>query len=330
MKKGLLRVLTILCLALPFYAMGQTKILFDTDFGGDADDLGALVMLHHFVDHRECELLGILVWSTEKHVVPAIDAVNRFYKHPHIPIGVRKGNLHTDPNNYSRPIADRFPYKQTAESVPDATELYRKILAENEDHSLTIVTVGPLKNIENLINSPADSYSSLNGAELIQKKVKEFVIMGGNFPEGADEWNFNGNMPGVTRFVLENLTVPLTFTGFELGVQIKTGKVFNSIEQNTPLYVGFMHFSEHAPWIRSNFQGEILDNSTFDQTAVLYAVRQGIGTYWKRVGGGFCQADDHGGNTWIEKVPSTHSYLELTMEPEKIANFIESVMLNQF
>ena len=26
----------------------QTKIIFDTDFGGDADDLGAIAMLHEF------------------------------------------------------------------------------------------------------------------------------------------------------------------------------------------------------------------------------------------------------------------------------------------
>ena len=34
----------------------QTRIIFDTDIGGDADDLGALAMLHHFVDSKECKL----------------------------------------------------------------------------------------------------------------------------------------------------------------------------------------------------------------------------------------------------------------------------------
>ena len=330
MKTRLFLAIVSLILMVPLCTMGQVKILFDTDFGGDADDLGALAMLHHFVDHKECELLGIMIWSTEEHVVPAIEAINRYYKHPGIPIGVRNGDLYNDPNNYSKPIADRFPSELTYESATDATELYRKILSENADHSLTLVTVGPLMNIQNLINSPGDKYSSLTGIELIQKKVKEFVIMGGNFPEGKFEWNFNGNMPGVTRYVLEHLSVPITFSGFELGVQIKSAAVFNQMDHNTPLYIGFMHFSEYAPWMKAKFKGEILDNSTFDQTAVLYAVRQGVGTYWERVGGGFCQATDRGGNSWIEKVPSHHSYLKLTMEPEKMANLIESIMLNQF
>ncbi len=330
MKTRLFLAIVSLILIVPLCTMGQVKILFDTDFGGDADDLGALAMLHHFVDHKECELLGIMVWSTEEYVVPAIDAINRYYKHPEIPIGVRKGGFHTDPNNYSKPIADKFPYELNYGSAMEVTELYRKILSENADHSLILVTVGPLMNIQNLINSPGDKYSSLSGLELIKKKVKEFVIMGGNFPEGNDEWNFNGNMPGVTRYVLEHLSVPITFSGFELGVQIKSGAVFNQIDHNTPLYIGFKHFSEFAPWMKANYRGEILDNSTFDQTAVLYAVRKGVGDYWERIGSGFCQADDHGGNSWIEKAPSHHSYLNLTMEPKKMANLIESIMLNQF
>ena len=69
----------------------QVKIIFDTDLGGDFDDLGALAMLHHFVDKGECDLLAVMCWSTEQYAVSAIDAVNRFYQHPDIPVGVRKG-----------------------------------------------------------------------------------------------------------------------------------------------------------------------------------------------------------------------------------------------
>lgn len=308
----------------------QPKIIFDTDFGGDGDDLGALAMLHNFTDHGECELLAIMSWSTEESVVPAIDAVNHYYKHPKIPIGVRKEGIHTDGKNYSRPIAQKFHYELTSAEAPDATELYRMILAEQEDNSVTIVTVGPLKNIMNLINSEPDDYSTLSGEDLIGRKVKEFVVMGGNFPEGKNEWNFNGNMPGVTRFVLEHLDVPVTFSGFELGVRIKTGATFNQIDRNTPLYIGFMHFSEHAPWMKKYFRGKILDNSSYDQTAVLYAVRKGTGDYWEKRTGGLCIADDHGGNRWITGEVSNHSYLELIMDTEEMAELIESIMLNQF
>jgi len=121
----------------------QTRIILDTDFGSDADDLGALTMLNYFIEKGECNLLGIMCWSTEKYAVSAIDAVNRYYKHPNIPIGVRKDQPNLTDWNYSKSLADRFDHQLNFEIVPDATVLYRKILAESPDKSIVIVTIGP-------------------------------------------------------------------------------------------------------------------------------------------------------------------------------------------
>jgi inosine-uridine nucleoside N-ribohydrolase len=329
MKKYLLLLLATFLLTAT-NSCAQVKIILDTDFGGDVDDLGALVMLNNFVDKGECNLLAVMCWSTEQYSVSAVDAVNRYYKHPDIPIGTRKDSTHYDSWNYSKTIADKFPHKLSYKEAEDATFLYRKLLAASDDKSIVIVTVGPLMNIQNLIKSGADAISNLNGKELIAKKVKEFVIMGGQFPEGKQEWNFNGNMPGVTQFVLQNITVPITFSGFEVGVVIKTGEVFNQINANTPLYAGFMHFSQNAPWVKENFKGKILDNATYDQTAVLYAVREGLGTYWDKIEDGYCLPDETGGNKWVTGSPTNQSYLKLKMDPEEIALLIESIMLNKF
>jgi len=330
MKKNILLPLLIGILFLSVISQAQTRIIFDTDFGIDADDLGALAMLHHFVDKDECELAAIMCWSAEQYAVSAIDAVNRFYKHPDILIGARKDSVQFTESSYSKAIADKFPYTLNHHIVPDAVALYRKILAESDMHSLVIVTVGPLKNIENLLGSGGDSISPLSGEELVEQKVREFVMMGGRFPEGKWEWNFAGGMPGVTQNVLSELNVPITFSGFELGVAIKTGEAFNRMDPNTPLYVGFMHFSEHAPWMKRNFKGAILNNSTFDQTAVLYAVRGGIGTYWDKVSDGICVPDEKGGNTWELTGNSNQSYLKLTMNKDEIATVIEGMMLGEF
>lgn len=311
-------------------SFSQPKIIFDTDIGGDADDLGAIAMLHNYVKRGDCELLAIMSWSNDKYAVPAIDAINRFYLHPNIPIGTRKDGTSTDISNYNQAIANNFEYKLTYDDVPDAVDLYRKILASAPDTSITIVTVGPLLNIQRLLKSKADLYSSLNGFDLISKKVKKFVMMGGNFPKGKDEWNFNGNMPGVTKYVLENLKVPIVFTGFELGVQIKTGAIFNNIDEDTPLYQGFMYFSQHAPWVKDQFKGKILNNSTFDQTAVLYAVNGGDNVLWEKITGGYCEADDIGGNRWVKREDSNHSYLKLIETPKFMALLIEAIMLNRF
>jgi hypothetical protein len=327
--KRLFAVITILlsCIAV---SHAQVKIIFDTDFGGDADDLGALVMLHNLHNKGECELLGIASWTTEQFAIPAMDAVNRFYGNPDIPMGIRSRGYHFQDWNYNKPIADSFPHKLTNDDAMLAVDLYRKILSEQEDNSVVIVTLGPLKNIEDLIKSGPDKYSPLSGNDLINKKVKKLSIMGGHFPEGKNEWNFNGNMPGVTRFVLENLNVPVIFSGFELGNRIKTGTVFNDIDKNHPLFVGFMHFSQHASWMKDNFKGKILDNASFDQTSVLYAVRGGVGEYWDKVEGGRCVAEENGDNKWVTGEKSNHSYLVLKKDHKEMEKLIINLMLNTF
>jgi len=330
MKAIKLIILISMSLLSSTVSYSQERIIFDTDIGGDADDLGALAMLHHFIDRGECDLLAVMCWSTEKYAVSAIDAVNRYYSHPDIPVGARKDQTFYTDWNYTKAISDQFPHKLDHGRVPDAVVLYREILARSPDSSVVIVTVGPLKNIENLLRSESDSISPMTGSELIEHKVKEFVIMGGQFPEGDNEWNFDGGMPGLTQYVISKLDVPVTFSGYELGEAIKTGEVLNEIDPATPLYVGFMHFSSHAPWIKEKFRGRILDNSTFDQTAVLYAVRGGVGTYWDKVKGFRCVPDKTGGNKWVKDESSRHSFLVLRMDPEKLADEIEKFMLGEF
>lgn len=316
----------ILTITIPLYT--QPRIILDTDFGGDADDLGALVMLNHFIDNKECELLAVISWSLEKYTVSAIDAVNRYYNHPDIPIGTRKGDTYYADWNYNKAIVDRLPYEKTYENTPDATVLYRQLLSRSDDKSIVIVTIGPLMNIKNLIESQPDSISPLSGKELIQNKVVKFVMMGGQYPVGQKEWNFDGNMPGVTRFVIQNLDVPVVFSGYEVGLIIKTGEIFNSIDKETPLYIGFMHFSQHAPWMKDFFKGKILANSTYDQTAVLYAVRGGEGIYWDKVYG-TCIPDENGGNTWVNSDKGKHAYLKLKVAPSVMAELIDSLMLGK-
>ncbi len=307
----------------------QKKIIFDTDFGGDADDLGALAMLHGFVNNGECDLLAVMLWTNEKYAVPAIDALNRYYGNPDIPIGVRAGGTHVSETTHNKILADNFPNILKYEDVPSTTELYRKVLAENDDKSIILVTVGPLLNIKLLLESGPCEHSPLSGKELMNCKIKEMVVMGGQFPSGDWEWNFNGGMPGVTKFVFEQIDLPVVFSGYEIGVVIKTGDVFNEINKNHPLYIGYYHFSEHASWMSDYFvEGRITANSTYDQTAVMYAVRGGLGEWWEKVEGGYNKPDNDGGNVWVESEKTNHTYLKLIAEPDDMADLIDSLMLH--
>ncbi len=329
MNFGSLIALIILNLSTIILGTSQVKIIFDTDHGGDADDLGALVMLHNLHNRGECEQLAIMSWSTDEYVIPAMDAVNRWYGNPDIPMGIRSHQSYFSEANYNKPVADALPHKFKNTNVPLAVDLYRKILSEQKDKSIRIVTVCPLSNIRDLLISGPDRYSNLTGKELIEKKVEKFVMMGGQFPKGDNEWNFKGNMTGVTRYVLENLTVPVVFSGFEVGVRIMTGERFHELDPGHPLYVGYKYFSKHASWMKDRYrEGLISNNTSFDQTAVLYAVRGGTGTWWDKVENGLCVADDKGGNVWVESgKPANHSYLVLKKIPQEMAQVLYSLKL---
>ncbi|MCF8364008.1 MAG: nucleoside hydrolase [Prolixibacteraceae bacterium] len=311
----------------------KAKIIFDTDFGYDADDLGALAMLHYFIENDECELLGIACWSNERYGVSAIDAVNRFYEHGDIPIGVRKKDGAWDCDwSYGKPLALSLPYSRTYENVPHTNVLYRQLLANQPDKSVTIVTVGGLDNIKNLLLTGSDSISSLTGIELLHKKVKLFSVMGGAFPKQEDsegEVNFKGGGKGVTKFVLEQTKgIPFVFAGYEIGDVIRSGNALNSLPEKHPLYLGFYKFSKDAPWVKDRFKGEIFDNASFDQIAVYYAVRETGDECFNLIGDGYCEVDSLGRNQWVTE-PSgfNHHYLKLLAEPAIVSHKIESLML---
>ena len=91
-----------------------------------------------------------------------------------------------------------------------------KLLSSQPDNSVTIVTVGFLTNLSNLLKSQPDNDSPLTGKELVRKKVKSLVSMAGRFPEGKE---FNVYMDSAASiYVFENWPGEIIFTGFEIGM----------------------------------------------------------------------------------------------------------------
>jgi len=332
-------ILQILILSLTFISCSSpqkneiktqqpVKIIFDTDFGSAADDLGSLIMLNHLQNQGECTILGIMSYFEENSVIAAIDAVNTFYGNDDIPIAIKSRNYYEDTTHYNKIIADQFPHDITNADVPLAVEAYRKILSEQEDHSVVILAVAPLGNIKDLIDSKPDKYSELTGKELLNTKVKFISDMGGEYPEGKQEWNFSGNAPGVTKYVLANIDIPIIFSGAEIGDKIKIGNEFNEIDHHTPLYQGFYYCSSHAPWIKDKFQGKILDMSTYDETSVSFAIHGDNDKYWTRNSGGIFEVQDNGDCKWIKKEPSNQSYLSMTpQQRENARKYILDLMV---
>src|SRR5690606_30907069 len=123
----------------------QVKLIFDTDMESDVDDVGALAMLHALADNGEVDILATIVCSLNPWAVPTVDALDTYFNRPDLPIAAVK-NLGVYRNSkYAKIISEEFPQDAgLGEEAEDAIDLYRRILAEQPDNSVTIVTVGYL------------------------------------------------------------------------------------------------------------------------------------------------------------------------------------------
>ena len=168
----------------------------------------------------------------------------------------------------------------------DPVHLYRKTLAEQQDGSVTLASIGFFENVishaslsshaltdisqlSGLLNSTADHYSSLSGPELIAAKVTSLVVMGGEYPSGS-EYNFYGDNPVATAHVINGWQGRIVYCGFELGLEITSGARL-SVEAPTedPVAAAYRWYAGY-------------NTSTFswDPLTVLYAC-QGLGSLFQ-------------------------------------------------
>jgi inosine-uridine nucleoside N-ribohydrolase len=330
MKKTAL-VLTILFFALNVSFTQPVRLIFDTDIALDVDDAGALALLHRLQTLGECEILGIVVSSSSRAYdgywgAACVDAIDTWYGRGDIPVGVFKGchNIPDRVSNYSKEVARAFPHDLPNGSfAPEAYKLYRKILASQPDHSVVVVTVGYLNNLAELLKSDPDEYSDLNGTELVAKKVKFWSCMGGQFPEGNEEFNLN-TYAHESAYVMEHWPVKVIFGGFEVGHQVKTGGAFNEIyspEQN-PVALAFKQYTGGK------------DRFSWDEISAYIAVR-GTEKYFTLVrGNNRMEVNDPKSlgdrvtsrNIWTDDAGGKDYYLVLKTEPTVLAEELNSLM----
>jgi hypothetical protein len=149
--------------------------------------------------------------------------------------------------------------------------------------------------------------------------------MGGGYPSIGWEWNFKGIESGTAKYVVDNCPVPMVFSGYEIGSNIKTGYALRYVENTNPIKAGYLGFNTNCPSWYSPCTGEIQSSSSWDQTAVLYAAR-GAAHYWDLVYG-TCQPRASGdGNTWSYS-GNNHAYLVAKASRNYMENLISDLMV---
>ncbi len=303
----------------PSYAQAPreaTRIIFDTDIESDVDDVGSVALLHALVKQGEAQIVAMGISAGHAKCAPCLDALNTYFGRPDIPIGAVKGRASSNDSKYAGPIAAEFPHDVASnDAAPDAAHVYRKVLAEQPDQSVVIVSVGFLTNLRNLLATRPDGHSPLDGRALVAQKVRLWVCMGAAFPQGK-EWNIHRDA-AASREAIERWPTPIVFSGFEIGKQIMTGARLKSLPASSPVRRAYELYNG------------LNNRESWDQTAVLYAVRGPDGTrsLWELSPRGRCVIAEDGSNTWQAQIDGPHRYLIAKAPAAEVAETIENLML---
>ncbi len=247
---------------------GRTPLIIDTDMFSSADDVGALAVAFGLQLRGEADVIGIALDTRTSRPAVATNswrcaaAIAQFYGDPTVPIGTHLPNNGSEVNtiDWIRPCAQR-----AASSTPtpsDALSMYRRALVAQPDTSVVIASVGYTQNLRDLLDSPADAISPLSGRDLVARKVRNLVIMGGGFPASAGENNLVGD-PAAAKRVAGGWPGRIVWSGYEVGDAVQTGATISTVHPaNSPVRIAYEAYVGPRKWIDS-----------YDLTAVYHAVR---------------------------------------------------------
>ena len=296
MKRLLLALLLVGRISESAAAPPPVPIIFDTDMGGDCDDVGALFVVHGAVERGEAKLLATMGGTSSEVIAPCLDAINTWFGRPEIPVGTLKDAGFLAGPGYPAEIVRRFPHRiPSSADYPDAVGLYRQVLAAQPDGSVVIVAVGPLRNLANLLKADAT---------LVAKKVKQLHVMGGHYPPESNrkdaEYNFQKDAPSAA-LVCEQWPTSILFNG-EGGSTSSGRRVTYEMPEHNPLTMAY------AAYPGVGFAG---DRLSWDPVSCLVAIR-GAAPWYEVVSQGSNVVDAATGlNTWRAGGEQGHSYLVL-------------------
>ncbi len=276
------------------------KIIYETDMCLDVDDVGGLAILHALANSGEAEILAVCFNEVHPYGALAIDAINTWYGRGDIPIGVYKGDLYKpDKSKYLKFVA-RFPHDLENSNTEDALSVYREVLSQQPDSSVTIISVGFLTNLNELLLAEPD---------LISKKVKELVIMAGL---NSDGFNLvRHNLSSVSENIIENWPTSLVLS-YE-GGSIFTGDDLKFTPEENPVREAYFRY------FGKKFRGR----SSWDEMAVLYGVR-GSQSYFNEITEGSGSLP----TVYIWNMKAGHrSFLKNSLHAKSYAKIIQGLML---
>jgi inosine-uridine nucleoside N-ribohydrolase len=286
--------------------------------------------------------------------VTFIDALDTFYGHGDIPIGlvrngvtaqqtVRHFPFFGSDKGYTEALSNAvkpdgsltFPRALTnGRPAPDAVALLRKTLAAQPDGSVVIIQVGFCTNLARLLESKGDENSPLDGMSLVKRKVRLLSVMAGAYadrhgqPLQMVEPEFNLVLDAVSaQQLFDKWPTPVVASGFEIGasMRINGGSVDRDYgyARNHPVSAAY-HYADKIYRKKDTPPGVLHDHATYDLTSVLYAIRPD-GGYFNLSAPGQISVMPDGSNRFVARTGGMHRYL--TMDDAQRARALEAMTL---
>ena len=220
--------------------------------GPDCDDCGALAIMDTYHREKKIELLGVTHCTSDRLGINVIAAIHDHFG-VQTPIGqTERTDFLAEPylTKYTAPLSEMYLKKHPAPTYEPALSLLRRLLNEHRD--VTIVTVGPLNNMKDLLCSGADEISPLTGEELIRQSVTKVVVMGGNFSNFQHgEYNIACDVQAAQLMTMK-CAAPIVYCGFEAGEHVITGASLSSCSDCHPVKQAYFHYLD-GKYLRSSW-----------------------------------------------------------------------------
>lgn len=266
------------------------------------------------------DILAMGVVSRCPYSPACLNAINTYYGRGDIPIGVYKGTTLAEMGSpYAKEVAERCPNDIGLSSqVPDVVGVYRRVLSGQSDGTVTMIAVGQMNNLVDLLAAPPDQYSDLSGRELVRRKVAALFVMAPYFNERNEHqraYNFVSS-PKAALELVDKWPTKIRFGEGNLGHRHFIGSRLSETPVSNPSRIA----------LEAYFAGKT-ENTRHcaDPTTVLYAV---CGTqYFGEVGPGACDVREDGYTRWNAACDRQHFYNTQKLPVGELEQVMEELLV---
>ena len=292
-----------LCIHICTCFSAPVRLIIDTDAGFDVDDVGAVAVANALADNNECVIIAIGHTNGFTKGIGAVSTLMNYHSRNDVPLGAYKGPWAKNPtagkgnaDRYISDLVDNYPSPiKDSSHVPTAVEVYRKALVNSPDNSVHIASIGITTNMRDLVLSPPDQYSPLNGTELISKKVNLIVWMDGMYNFGCaqaatDDWlGSDVGCHGSAQIAVMNWPSNVQQIFSSVGGDVLHGSWLDTCAENgNPIKQAFDDWGVGST-----------GRSSWDPITVMIAVRGAAGIHCIEIDqGGYMEVNEFGEETW--------------------------------